>query len=81
MLDIKTLEVTITQKQQHCIELLREKYGDKTLLKYAKRRKKWANHEFDLNNLSKDEAQVIIMSAPPKPISKVHTPISVVQSL
>ncbi len=81
MLGIRTLEVAMTGKQQRCIKHLREIYGDKALLQYAKRGKRWANHEFDLDNLSKDEAQVIIMSAPPKPISKVHAPISVVQSL
>ena len=74
-------KVTITEKQRRCVERLRAIYGDETLLHYAKRGKKWSNHEFDLDNLSKDEAQVIIMSAPPKPISGVHAPISVVQSL
>ncbi len=81
MLGIKTFEVAMTEKQQRYIERLRDVYGDKALLQYAKRGKRWANHEFDFDNLSKDEAQVIIMSAPPKPISGVHAPISVVQSL
>ena len=81
MLGIKVLEVAMTEKQQRCIERLRGICGDEALLQYAKRGKKWANHEFDLDNLSKDEAQFIIMSAPPKPISGVHAPISVVQSL
>ena len=81
MQGIKVLEAAMTEKQQRCIERLREVYGDEALLQYAKHGKRWENHEFDLDNLSKDEAQVIIMSAPPKPISGVHAPISVVQSL
>ncbi len=81
MQGIKVLEVAMTEKQQRCIERLREVHGDEALLQYAKRGKRWTNHEFDLDNLSKDEAQVIIMSAPPKPISGVHAPISMVQSL
>ena len=42
---------------------------------------KWSEHEFDLDNLTKDEAQRIITTAPSKPIYGIHAPTSMVQSL
>lgn len=69
-----------TLKQQRCVERLREKYGDETLLRRAKVGK-WSEHEFDLDKLTKDEAQRIITTAPRKPITGIHAPISMVQSL
>ena len=51
-----------TNKQRQCIENLRNLHGDDTLLQYVKRGK-WAKYNFDLDNLSKVEAQRIISVA------------------
>ena len=71
---------TITTKQKACIDRLRKRHGDNVLLHYAKRGK-WLEHEFNLDNLTKEEAQRIITTAPPKVIHGIYAPISYVQSL
>ena len=71
---------TITEKQKQCIEHLRKRYGDNLLLHYAKRGK-WSEHNFNLDVLTKEEAQRIIKTAPPKVIHGIYAPISYVQSL
>lgn len=70
----------MTVKQQKVIERLRSKWGDETLLRYAQTGK-YKNYCFVLDNLSKEEAQVIITKAPYEPIKGIHAPISLVQSL
>ena len=70
----------ITDKQRKCIERLRKRHGDDELLRSAKRGK-WSDHDFDLDNLSKEEAQRIITTAPHGVIYRVRAPISFVQSL
>lgn len=70
----------MTAKQQQVIERLRNKWGDEILLRYVQTGK-YKNYCFDLDNLSKEEAQVIITKAPHEPIKGVHAPISLVQSL
>ena len=69
-----------SKKQKAAVERLRKRCGDDMLLRRAKVGK-WSEHEFDLDNLTKDEAQRIITTAPSKPIYGIHAPISVVQSL
>ena len=69
-----------TEKQKAAVERLRKRCGDDMLLRRAKVGK-WSEHEFDLDNLTKDEAQRIITTAPSKPIYGIHAPISMVQSL
>lgn len=62
-----------TEKQKAAVERLRKRCGDDMLLHRAKVGK-WSEHEFDLDNLTKDEAQRIITTAPSKPIYGIHAP-------
>ena len=57
------------------------RYRDELMLLRRAKVGKWSEHEFDLDNLTKDEAQRIITTAPSKPIYGIHAPTSMVQSL
>ena len=70
----------MTMKQQKAIKRLRNKWGDETLLRYAKTGK-YKDYCFDFDNLSKEEAQVVITKAPHEPIKGIYAPISYVQSI
>ncbi len=71
---------TPTEKQKAAVERLRKRCGDDMLLRRAKVGK-WSEHEFDLDNLTKDEAQRIITTAPHRPIVGIRASIGYVQSL
>ena len=61
----------MTAKQKMAVDRIRERVGDSTLLDFVCRGK-WENHVFDFENLSKEEAQHIIICAPHKPILGVY---------